>query len=78
MKIKESGLFESEKEGFYQSKISELEEKVEDLKNDLSSLKKVVPDLWAVINWLNAGCDPKDAAKELIHYQERIDKAKQG
>ncbi|WP_396190225.1 hypothetical protein [Flavobacterium sp.] len=30
---------------------------------------KVMPNLWPVINWLENGCDPKEAAKELRVYE---------
>ena len=30
---------------------------------------KVMPNLWPVINWLENGCDPKEAAKELRIYE---------
>lgn len=34
--------------------------------------RKLRPNLGPVINWLESGCDPKDAAKELRIYQERM------
>lgn len=30
------------------------------------------PSLWPVIQWLEGGCDPKEAAKELRLYAERM------
>lgn len=37
---------------------------------------EAMPDLSAVISWLENGCDPKEAAKELLIYAKRIDSAK--
>lgn len=37
---------------------------------------KALPDLSHVITWLQNGCDPIKAAKELQAYQRRIDRAK--
>ena len=34
--------------------------------------RKTFPDLTAVINWLENGCDPKEAAKELRLYAAAI------
>jgi hypothetical protein len=35
-----------------------------------------LPDLSAVIQWLEAGCDPAEAVKELKHYQARLVQAR--
>lgn len=39
-------------------------------------LLEALPDLSPVISWLENGCDPASAAKELRTYQARIDAAK--
>ncbi len=36
------------------------------------------PDLTAIINWLEGGCDPQEAVKELRYHQGRITEAKKG
>ena len=37
-----------------------------------ASEREAFPDLTAVINWLENGCDPKEAAKELRLYAAAI------
>lgn len=39
-------------------------------------LLAALPDLFHVISWLENGCDPRSAVKELRIYQSRIDTAK--
>lgn len=39
---------------------------------EMMAIAQSVPDLGPVIAWLENGCDPKDAAKELRIYQQRI------
>ena len=39
---------------------------------ELRRLKREMPDLSPVIAWLESGCDPKEAAKELRIYQQRM------
>lgn len=63
-----------EREGWYESKVRDLEDKVSTLKNEITGMKTKMPDLDAVINWLANGCDPKHAVEELKIYQDRINK----
>lgn len=44
----------------------------------IEELTRALPDLSAVITWLENGCEPKHAATELRIYQERILASKQG
>lgn len=39
---------------------------------ELRRLQREMPDLSPVIAWLENGCDPKEAAKELRIYQQRM------
>ena len=39
---------------------------------ELRRLQREMPDLSAVIAWLENGCDPKEAANELRIYQQRM------
>ncbi len=39
---------------------------------ELMRLRRELPDLSPVIAWLENGCDPKEAAKELRIYQKRM------
>lgn len=42
-----------------------------------SAVPPYYPDLAAIINWLEGGCDPQEAVKELRYHQKRINEAKQ-
>jgi hypothetical protein len=37
----------------------------------IANVGKLMPNLWPVINWLENGCDPKEAAKELRIYESQ-------
>lgn len=39
------------------------------------SVPPEAPSLWPVIRWLEGGCDPKEAAKELRLYAARLGQA---
>ncbi len=39
---------------------------------ELQRVRREMPDLAPVIAWLENGCDPKEAAKELRIYQQRM------
>lgn len=40
--------------------------------NGAAQEREAFPDLSAVISWLENGCDPREAAKELRHYAAAI------
>lgn len=46
--------------------------KISDLEGELVRCMKKIPNLEAVINWLNNGCDPLQAMEELKRYRDRI------
>jgi hypothetical protein len=41
-----------------------------------TELSDVIPSLWPAIFWLEGGCNPREVAKELRIYAERIDAAR--
>jgi hypothetical protein len=41
-----------------------------------TELSDVIPNLWPAIFWLEGGCNPREVAKELRIYAERIDAAR--
>lgn len=54
---------------------SDTAEKLREAADVIDALVAATPDLSCTISWLENGCDPLMAAKELRIYRERIDAA---